>query len=74
MKTKLEACQRRMSCLITLLLVCFAVNACTSKKTRDMNLDGKLLKDAQGNYYLVKQNVGDTIFLEKLDMGKYDKF
>lgn len=60
--------------LVSLLLVCVVLNACASKKVRDMNLNGKILKDAAGNYYLVKQNVGDTMFLEKLDMTRYEKF
>ena len=58
--------------LVSLLLVCAALSACSSKKVQAV--EGKVLKDAVGNYYMVRGNVGDTVFLEKLDLSKYEKF
>lgn len=57
---------------ISILLTCLALSGCTTKKAEA--LDGKIVKDAQGNYYLVKAGAGDVTFLEKLDLDKYKQF
>lgn len=34
-------------------------------------LDGKTVRDAAGNYYQIEANVGDNVFLRKIDIEKF---
>lgn len=50
------------------------LSACTSKEVEEMDLDGKILKDSEENYYLVEQHMGDSMFIKKLNLTGYNKF
>lgn len=41
----------------------------STKAARD--LDGKTVRDAAGNYYRIEANVGDNVFLRKIDIEKF---
>ena len=53
--------------LIFMFILIIFLGVMTGFSTQKVkNLDGKILTDNRGNYYLVKANVGDTVFLEPL--------
>lgn len=52
---------------LCILLTCVLFSCTTGKK-----YDGKIVKDAQGNYYILKHNVGDTYFIRTIDKSQID--
>lgn len=57
-----------MNYILTAILIALFLVAsdCSLQTEKVQKLNGRILKDEQGNYYLVKGNVGDTIFLEQI--------
>ena len=55
-----------MKKILIICLLSFCVVGCG-----DSSLDGKLVKDADGNIYELTHNVGYTYFITKIDMEKY---
>lgn len=50
------------------VLVCVFITSC---KTRD-KYDNKIVKDAEGNYYHLEYNVGDTYFINPIKCADID--
>ena len=46
------------------------LSSCASPSVAKMNLDGKIVKDASGNYYIIRYNIGDTFFIEEINNFK----
>lgn len=60
-----------------LLVVAFLASVIytTGGVTKEVrNMEGKILKDADNNYYQVEGNVGDNVFLRKIDPQQLNKF
>lgn len=53
---------------ITILLASGAMflSGCESADTRDAKLDGMIIKDANGRYWTLVHNLGDTYFLREV--------
>jgi len=50
----------------------FCMVSCSSEKERKLN--GKIVKDKQGNYYRLKANAGNTMLIEQLNPEDMEKF
>jgi len=53
-----------------ILLALLTLSSCASPSVAKMNLDGKIVKDASGNYYIIRYNIGDTFFIEEINNFK----
>ena len=55
----------KLTALLGVVSIAMFSTGCSTQKAN--GLDGTVLKDAEGNYYVVKKNLGDTVFLISVD-------
>lgn len=64
----------KLAAVMRLLSMCLFCS-CQRQELKDAGLDEeKIVRDKNGNYFRLKPHVGDTFFIEPLDMGEYEKF
>ncbi len=57
----------KLTALLGVVTIAMFSSGCSTKHARNMH--GKILKDAEGNYYEVeRQGVGDCLFVRKLEL------
>ncbi len=59
---------------IATALACSAwlcLTGCESKKTSDAGLDGMMVKDGNGRYWILNHNIGDTYFLKEVKTNSF---
>jgi hypothetical protein len=49
---------------ILIILAC-CVAGCESRVTKDAQMDGMLVKDCNGRFWILEHNIGDTYFLKE---------
>lgn len=52
--------------ILVFILAMFLLVGCESKKTADAGLDGMIVKDGNGRYWMLNHNIGDTYFLKEV--------
>tara|TARA_R110002153_G_scaffold273168_1_gene443272 strand:+ start:944 stop:1159 length:216 start_codon:yes stop_codon:yes gene_type:complete len=59
----------KLTALLGVVSIAMFSSSCTTKQARE--LDGKLLKDAEGNYYkVVTKNLGCMVALSEIDFDE----